>query len=307
MLGRVIVLGFLVIATTSSAQLLYQDTFSYPDGPLLAAPNSSWVNNYPPTNQIAVVAGKILLTQAHEESVRYNFPKPYALTNLYAGFQVQFSALPTGNGNYFAFFRANGIDALVCRLWTATNGAAPGKFRLGIKTVSFSPAMISTDLSLGVVYDVVMRFDISQLSVGTSTLWINPASESDTSRKAEDSQGGIGYTSYGHFGFKQITNFENHDNGMGDLTVDNLRIGFSFASVRPRPVLTSISRAPNGTITLNGLATPTTNYWVLANTNLNTTNWLNLGNATAATNGFVQFIDSSAPNCPTRFYRLMAQ
>jgi hypothetical protein len=286
------------------AQLIYEDHFNYPDGPVLTAPGSPWVNNYIPTNEVQVVARKLFLTQLKQESVRVNFPSGYSTGSLYAGFTANFSALPTGAGNYFAFFRAQGVDNLNCRVWASTNGAAPGKFRLGITTISSPPNMIPADLSLGTTYLLVMRLTFIATDA-TSTLWINPISEEDTALRADDTQGGFGFV-IGHFGFKQVAFYETPANGMGDVTVDDLRVGRGFYSAWPGPFFTAISRALNGDVTLTGAGIPTTNYLVFGNADLNTTNWQSLGNTNAGTNGLLNFVDTTATAEPIRFYRLQA-
>ena len=293
----------LFIASTASAQLLFQDSFSYPNGPLLTAPGSTWVNNYAPSNQINVVNGELFLNQTNHESVRVDFPtaKGYSETNMYASFTVRFTALPKGNGRFFAFFRAHDTDGLFCRVWASTNGAAPGKFRLGINVISYAPQMIATDLSLGVTYTVVASAADTN-DTGIATLWINPRSEADTTMKAQDTQGFFGYL-FGHFGFKQISPSDPVQDGIGDLFVDNVRIGFSFNSVMSLR-LTDIENLGVGGMKLRGAGTAGTNYAVLANTNLNTTNWVNIGSATANSSGTIQFTDTNAKDHPRRFYRL---
>src|SRR5688572_31885035 len=54
----------------ATAQLIYADAFNYPDGPIVGAPGSPWVNNYQPTNEASVVSGRLLLTAAKQESIR---------------------------------------------------------------------------------------------------------------------------------------------------------------------------------------------------------------------------------------------
>src|SRR5262245_4410018 len=101
-----LVLANLFIGWDLSAHLIYQDNFNDPDGPILTAPGSPWVSNLTPSNQINVVSGELFLTQTEQESVRYTFPNTYAQGSLSASFKVRVTALPTGAGNFFAFFRA---------------------------------------------------------------------------------------------------------------------------------------------------------------------------------------------------------
>jgi hypothetical protein len=54
---------------------------------------------------------------------------------------------------------------------------------------------------------------------------------------------------------------------------------------------------------LTGLGGAAITYTVFANTNLATATWVNIGSATAAAGGNVQFTDVNAPNFKQRFYR----
>jgi hypothetical protein len=55
--------------------------------------------------------------------------------------------------------------------------------------------------------------------------------------------------------------------------------------------------------TINGLGGSAISYTVQANTNLATATWVNIGSATAAAGGNLQFTDVNAPNFKQRFYR----
>ncbi len=285
------------------AQLIYADSFNYPDGPLVGALGSPWVNNYPPTNETSVASERLLLTQARQESVRVDFPS-VGSGLLFARMAVNFSALPEGTGNFFAFFRVGNTDNLRCRIWASTNGAAPGKFRLGITTIFFPPTLIAQDLDLGTNYTLVSRYNINTCQ---ATLWINPADESDLVRRADDFTD-VGQISMAHFGFAQTPAFQpGLVNLIGTLTVDDLRIGRTFAEVLPLVKFTSISNAPNGTVALRASGQATTNYLLQASINLATTNWVNLGTTNAGNNGLFQLSDTNATNFPRRFYRLLRQ
>ncbi len=285
----------------ASAQLFFQEPFSYPDGLIVGASGSPWVNNYQPAGQAAVVGGRLVLTDTRQESIRYNFTNSVNTGKVFASFTVNFSALPSGDGNIFAFFRAAGVDNLRARVWAATNDAAPGKFRLGIYTI-FEPAtMVTADLSLHTDYLLVTSYDITN---AISTLWINPTHAADTSLYAAHSDGtDVGLPAIGHFGFAQRFSFQNSGNIIGSLTVDNLRLGRSFNDVFPSR-FTSVSSGAGGSIRLSGLGAVGTNYTIMANTNLATTDWLNVGNAVADANGALQFTDTNAPNFRQRFYQL---
>ena len=55
--------------------------------------------------------------------------------------------------------------------------------------------------------------------------------------------------------------------------------------------------------TITGLGGSAISYTLQANTNLATATWVNIGSATAAAGGSLQFTDPNAPNFQQRFYR----
>lgn len=56
-------------------------------------------------------------------------------------------------------------------------------------------------------------------------------------------------------------------------------------------------------LAFTGLGVSAILYTVQANTNLATATWINIGSATAAAGGNLQFTDVNAPNFKQRFYR----
>jgi len=68
--------------------------------------------------------------------------------------------------------------------------------------------------------------------------------------------------------------------------------------------ISSISKpAAGSSATITGLGGSSLLYTVQANTNLATPTWINIGSATAAAGGNLQFTDVNAPNFKQRFYR----
>lgn len=292
----------LIFALPATAQLIYADSFSYPDGPIETAPGSPWVWNYFPTNQISVVSGRLLLTETNQPSVRYDFPQAFSAGALYARMVVNVSRLPSGNGNFFAFFRVINLDNLRGRIWVATNGAAPGRFRLGATTIFYPPTLIAQDLFPGTNYTLVMRYVVTN---NHTTLWLNPASEDDTVNRVDDLTD-VGPANIGHFGFAQPITIGTQSD-IGNLTVDDLRIGRTFEEVMPSVAFKSISNSVAGVISLRASGQATSNYIFQATTNLGLANWVNLSTNAADTNGNFNVSDSDATNLPRRFYRLQRQ
>lgn len=294
----------LVPPGAAKAQLIYADSFSYPDGQLVGALNSPWVNNYPPTNQTTVASGRLFLTKSNSESVRVNFSTVFLPSVLYARMVVNVSQLPAGNGNFFAFFRVAGTDNLRARIWVSTNNAAPGKFRFGVTTIFVPPTMIARDVFPGTNYTLVVRYQVLN---NNTTLWIDPKDESDLANRADDFTS-VDQVPIGHFGFSQTLPGEGGTgNDIGTLTVDDLRIGRSFAEVLPLVKFTAITNAPGGSFGMQATGQATTNYTLQAVTNLDSTNWVNLSTNAADTNGLINTADPGATSFPRRFYRLLKQ
>ena len=291
---------FLATAATVPAQLVVADSFEYPDGDIETVSGSVWATNYEPGNTIDVVGRRMFLTQSETGSVRINLAAPISSGNLYARFRVTFTELPSPTGNFFAFFRQPNVDNLRARVWARTDGAAPGHFRLGLNAFSGEPALAPVDLSPGETYTVVIRYSVTNHD---STLWIDPQSEAEIARRVDSTPTAFPSIGVLHFGFMQSSNFINAG-GPGSMFVDDLRIGRTFADATGLAALTRAQKTAPDRIDLTGSGAPATNYLVQANEALGTTNWVNIGNATADTNGVVSFSDTNAPSFPRRFYRL---
>ena len=67
--------------------------------------------------------------------------------------------------------------------------------------------------------------------------------------------------------------------------------------------ISSITVPGGGSATISGLGGSSLLYTVQANTNLATATWVNIGSATAAAGGNLQFTDVNAPSFEQRFYR----
>jgi autotransporter-associated beta strand protein len=75
-------------------------------------------------------------------------------------------------------------------------------------------------------------------------------------------------------------------------------------SAPPAPQITALTKPGNGPAHLSGTGLVGYSYQVQANTNLATTNWVNLGSVPTDWNGGISFTDTNAPSHPQRFYRL---
>ena len=236
---------FLVSASLAGATLLLNDSFSYPDGPLVAVSTNMWVHHSPSgshTGEVMVASGRVLLNEGNKEDVNALFTASANETNVfYASFTVKFTSLPGGGGAYFAHFKSSSSTGFRARIWALPGGAAPDRFRLGISSTSGSviSATNTLDLRLNTDYTVVTRL-VNSNSVGT--FWINPESENDPGVSTGESASSFAAISYA---FRE-SSYE------GALNLGHLRVGTSFADVfssgsgQP-PAITS--QSPNQTAT----------------------------------------------------------
>jgi hypothetical protein len=111
----------------------------------------------------------------------------------------------------------------------ATNGAAPGNYRLGIANLVGATAtnaqMFPQDLLQGTNYIVVTALSLSN---GFSTLWINPLSQSSPS--VTDTTPATSATN-----LYSISDYELRESGAngGSISVSFLKVGTSFDAVFP--------------------------------------------------------------------------
>ena len=138
----------------------------------LPIPASLWSTHSGTTGQTQVVTGKLNLAFPQGEDINaFLTNTPYAPSGgyvFYSRFVVNFSSLPSGSGgDYFAHFKdfTTGFKA---RVFALTNGAAAGKYRIGIANGGFTTAGFPVDLSLNTPVVVITRYDVAS---ATSKLW----------------------------------------------------------------------------------------------------------------------------------------
>ncbi len=207
--------------------LLLGDTFTYPDGYIVTSSGGFWVRHSGSSNDSFIVSDQVHLTGTNDDDVHAFFTNSFAATAnsgiiLYSAFTVNFSELPKGNGGgYFAHFK-DLLSNFRARVFAETNGAAAGMFRIGVANGGFAVAAVPQDLSLGTTYLIVTRYNVG---TATSTIWVNPASESGSpSASATDLTTAVDISSYS---FRQ----DGPSGAIGNLLIDNLLIGTTFSDV----------------------------------------------------------------------------
>jgi hypothetical protein len=217
------VLCAVCLSGSLSASIIFSDTFSYPDGGLVANSGGNWTNHSGTPGQVDVLSGKVNLTQAESEDVNRTFT-PLAGGSAYAGFDVNFSALPTGTGGYFAHFKDSTTSGFRGRVFATTTGAAAGMYRLGVGVAGSTFNTIPVDLALGTTYRAILEIDTATMA---SILYLNGCTDGVS---APDSGSVLTLSS---FALRQSTAT---GNGMGVLTFDNLIVAKTCAEALPEPM-----------------------------------------------------------------------
>ena len=219
---------------------IFSDTFTYPDGSLNSQSSFVWNTTSGSNGQMQVLSGKVILSGTNTEDVAAflgvsSYP-PYQGWILYASFTVDFKRRPSNSGNYFAHFR-NASGSFGCKVFSVTNGAAPGKLRLGLSNSANSSSVIwPTDLDTNVTYTVVTRMNVG---TGASRLWVSPASEASASIAATDSA----------FPFEVFTYALREDSNIGDMLIDDFKCSTAFSDVvEIKPALTIAATGNNVTL-----------------------------------------------------------
>jgi hypothetical protein len=271
------------VMVVPSAGVVLCEPFYYPDGSVTTNSGGLWGTHSGIFGQAKVAAESLRLLSAQTEDVSaVLIGSPYATnhgTVLYASFNVSFSALPNNNADYFAHFREPG-GAFHGRVYVSTTNSPPGTFRLGIGNTASTitnAVTVERDLSTGVSYLVVVRYNID---TGISTLWVDPSSESSPGVSATDSPSPDAIAS---FAFREST-------GIGQPTIDNLKIALSFAEAVPGALDTrlTIARAASGIKVSWSAAAADDGYVIETTTSLGpTANWQAPGTAPVRDGNFV--------------------
>jgi hypothetical protein len=153
-------------------------------------------------------------------------------------------------------------------------------FRLGIGNTASTitnAVTVERDLSTGVSYLVVVRYNVD---TGISTLWVDPNSESSPSVSATDTPSPDAIAS---FAFREST-------GIGQPTVDDLKIALSFADAVPGVLDTRlvITRTASGIKVSWSFAAADDGYVIETSTSLGSSaNWQSPGIAPVRDGNFV--------------------
>jgi hypothetical protein len=222
------VLGLAVVSLAGvNATVLLSDDFPT-DGALVGqtpAVGGIWTANTGTAGTLLVSNNQLEISASRTEDAFSSFGNQ--TVDLYAGFVLNMSSsLPSSSGTHFATFMSGAAGTTAnARLFSLTSGAGSGFYRLGIANSGTTASFTwGSDLSPNVSYQVVFKFTQNGASDFVS-LWIDPINELSTSISTASE---AITTNVNGFGFRQNT-------GSGNMTIDNLRVGTTFAEAIPEP------------------------------------------------------------------------
>jgi hypothetical protein len=228
-------LGLVATAFTGAhAGSLMNETFTYPDGGLVANSGGNWTT-HSGTGDILVVSNAAvgLMSNGADDnrllsSARTATDKTYACFNL----TIPSQTIVT---NYIAHFMVN-ATTFRSKVFVAPSGSS---FTLGLSVTANQTgtppappappvgATWATDLNFGQTYKVAISYDAVG---GVSEMWVDPLNEASTKVTATDAAAAAGALTA--FGLRQ----SNTNGSAFTYTVDDLSVGTTFTDACGGPV-----------------------------------------------------------------------
>lgn len=253
------------------AASIFSDSFTYPDGGIVASSGGIWIQNTGTAGSMLVSNSTLIVSASRTEDIAHQFSSVYATNGpvpaLYESFTLKCTGLPTSLGAYFTHFTGTntyGLSGHRARVFAATtNNVAgtndtSGNFYLYIVNSVGSTTNGNNQwpvaLATNVTYTIVTKY---VLVTGFATLWVNPSFESDPSvtdliPQPVENPAFVptnGILNISHYSFRQAT-------GEGTMLINNLKIGTSFSDVAGANTSPTISPIPNESTPANTAAGP---------------------------------------------------
>ncbi len=221
-------------ASPTIGQILLNETFSYPNGGLVAGSSGNWTN-LSGTGTLLQVSDSQLTGLVHGSGSREDATRVFTNTAVTSGavfssFSFTVTTAPTAGQDYFFALHGSADTNYRGRLFLASPASASsGEYRLGISNAT-STAAFTGNLTQGQTYYAVVK--TSAVATGNSALWVGTSLssllESSPTATASDV-----FTSQAlaRVVLRQGTGIS-VANG---LNFDNLTIGTTFADVTAVP------------------------------------------------------------------------
>lgn len=221
------ILGICAVVALSGQALAvvnpFVEDFSYPDGSLTSVSGGNWGTHSGTAGQVQVSSGAITLVQGSQsEDVSRNWGGALgAGETVFFGFDVSMTGGGSVTDGYFAHVKNSGTF-FSSRIWV-TGGNAGGDYTYGFSSGSSlgSGAEWASDFSYGSTQRVIASYDFDS---GEINMWIDANSMGDTHLTLTGFAGDLMEA----IAFREAS-------GNTTQTIDNLRVGTTFASVVPTP------------------------------------------------------------------------
>lgn len=227
------------LALHAGGSVVFSDAFNYADGLISQDSASPWTTHGGTANQVEVSHGVLQLSQSKSEDISAALSGgPYRSGSLFISSVVNMTAPPSGDGTFFLHLK-DAASSFKARVYATTNGVSAGRYRLGIANGTGSPIYIAADLDLTRSYRIVARYNAAAPT--SSTLWIDPASETSTALRADatDSSTASSITSIA------LRQSLSAGDGMGTLLLDDLAVGTAFTDVAGANTPPTLTRIPD--------------------------------------------------------------
>jgi hypothetical protein len=221
--------GIVVILATvgaANATLIIDEDFTYSDGPLTTVAAGIW-NLHSGTTGADISGGELLISGANSLDVNRVLDATYSSGILYYGLNIKLTAQPSATAAYFAHL-LSGTSSFRDRLYSQASGSG---YVLGINNGNTTtPTLWATELNLDTTYRVVVE---ANFDTDTTTLWINPIDMLSPNVSVSVAS----TVNPSAFAFRQAT-------GIGNVVIDELQVGTTFADVIPEPATVGLLAGP---------------------------------------------------------------
>lgn len=212
----------------------FSDHFDYTDGVLDSHSAFLWTQRVVAAVSIRANTSHAIVraTSSGESLIAPLVGAPYSSGVIYVGFNATWTNMPTAANGWFVHLHDRPNALPLGRIYAMTNATDTNIFQLGVACGAGPVVNTNVTLQLNTPYRVVMAYDIAGGTFGPSLftaarLWVNQTNESVLYAQANDSAALGALT---HIGLRQTT-------GIGDILIDDLKVGSSFAQVLPPAVV----------------------------------------------------------------------